>query len=180
MSENLEKATFAGGCFWCMVHPFDELPGIEKVVAGYMGGHVENPTYEQVCSGITGHYEVVQITFDPILFPYEKLLEQYWMQIDPTDAGGQFYDRGLSYSTAIFWHSHFQKEKAEESKKELALSGKFKKPIVTKILPAAIFYPGEEYHQDYYKKNPLHYQSYRIGSGRAVFIKEHWGKKDGK
>src|SRR4051812_47044938 len=121
MTGNLEKAAFAGGCFWCMVHPFDKLPGIEKVVSGYMGGNVENPTYEQVCSGTTGHYEVVQITYDPTLFPYEKLLELYWQQIDPTDEGGQFHDRGPQYMTSIFYYSNLQKEKAEESKKELAL-----------------------------------------------------------
>lgn len=135
------------------------------------------PTYEQVCSGTTGHYEAVQITYDPKLFPYENLLKLYWQQIDPTDPGGQFYDRGKSYQTAIFYHSEQQKKLAEESKQRLQESGIFSKLIVTPILPAEEFYPAEEYHQDYYKKNPIHYQSYHIGSGRAAFIEQHWGGK---
>ncbi|AZB43238.1 peptide-methionine (S)-S-oxide reductase [Bacillus sp. FJAT-42376] len=169
-----ELATFAGGCFWCMVQPFDEMPGIEKVVSGYTGGTVENPTYEQVCSNQTGHYEAVQITFDPDVFPYERLLELFWQQIDPTDAGGQFFDRGESYKTAVFYHNEEQKNLAEQSKLELAASGKFSKPIVTEIKPAAPFYPAEEYHQDYYKKNAAHYNRYKTGSGRAKFIEDHW------
>lgn len=170
-----ELATFAGGCFWCLVKPFDQLEGIEKVVSGYTGGHVVNPTYQQVCSGTTGHVEVVQITFDPAVFPYEKLVEIYWTLIDPTDPGGQFFDRGESYTTAIFYHNEEQRKIAEQSKKRLEESGKFDKPIVVKILPAKPFYPAEEYHQDYYKKNPQHYERYFIGSGRAQFIKQHWG-----
>lgn len=169
-----ELATFAGGCFWCMVTPFEERPGIEKVISGYTGGHKENPTYEEVCSEKTGHYEAVQITFDPTLFPYEKLLEVFWQQIDPTDAGGQFHDRGHSYQTVIFYHSEEQKQKAEASKASLAASGRFDKPIATKILPAAPFYPAEEYHQDYHKKNTLRYKMYRKGSGRDAFIARHW------
>lgn len=176
MGEHLDKATFAGGCFWCMVKPFDQWEGIHRVVSGYSGGHVENPTYEQVKSGTTGHYEVVQITFDPKIFPYEKLLEIYWQQIDPTDDGGQFHDRGDSYRTAIFYHSEDQRKLAEESKKRLEESGIFKKPIVTKILPAKPFYPAEEYHQDFYKKNPEEYRLDREKSGRDEFIKKHWGK----
>ncbi|ALC88986.1 methionine sulfoxide reductase [Bacillus sp. FJAT-18017] len=172
-----ELATFAGGCFWCMVQPFDEQPGIEKVVSGYTGGHKENPTYEEVCSDTTGHYEAVQITFDPDVFPYKKLLELYWQQIDPTDPGGQFNDRGLSYRTAIFYHSEEQRQLAEQSKQELAASGKFSKPIVTEILPAKTFYPAEEKHQDYYKKNSFHYNMYKEGSGRAPFIRATWKKK---
>ncbi len=172
-----ELATFAGGCFWCMVAPFDKLPGIVKVVSGYTGGHKENPTYEEVCSGTTGHYEAVQITFDPNLFPYEKLLEIFWQQIDPTDPGGQFYDRGDSYRTAIFYHNEDQRKKAEASKRALAESGRFDAPIVTEILPAGPFYPAEEYHQDYYKKNPLHYYAYKKGSGRDQFLEKHWGKE---
>ncbi|OUM88006.1 peptide-methionine (S)-S-oxide reductase MsrA [Parageobacillus thermoglucosidasius] len=172
-----ELATFAGGCFWCMVSPFDKLPGIVKVVSGYTGGHKENPTYEEVCAGTTGHREAVQITFDPSLFPYEKLLEIFWQQIDPTDPGGQFYDRGDSYRTAIFYHNEEQRKKAEASKRALEESGRFDKPIVTEILPAGPFYPAEEYHQDYYKKNPLHYYAYRKGSGRDPFIEKHWGKE---
>ncbi len=173
--ENLQQATFAGGCFWCMVKPFDEQPGIERVISGYSGGHKENPTYEEVCSGTTGHYEVVQITFNPEVFPYEELLEVYWQQIDPTDPGGQFYDRGQKYQTAIFYHNELQKELAEQSKQNLEKSGRFSKPIVTEILPAKTFYPAEDYHQGYYKKNPSHYNRYRVGSGRAGFIEQHWG-----
>ncbi|MCY8203197.1 peptide-methionine (S)-S-oxide reductase MsrA [Bacillus sp. N12A5] len=177
MSEKKEIATFAGGCFWCMVKPFDEQPGIEKVVSGYTGGHTENPTYEEVCSETTGHREAVQITFQPDVFPYEKLLELFWQQIDPTDAGGQFADRGSSYRTAIFYHNDKQKELAEASKQRLAESGIFKDPIVTDILKAEPFYEAEDYHQHFYKKNPGHYQRYRTGSGRAGFISEHWGAK---
>lgn len=173
----LELATFAGGCFWCMVSPFEELPGIYGIVSGYTGGHTPNPTYEQVCAGGTGHYEAVQITFDPGIFPYRKLLELFWQQIDPTDEGGQFHDRGESYRTAIFYHNDKQLEEAEQSKQELANSGRFDKPIVTPILPATTFYAAEEYHQDYHKKNPAHYKRYRKGSGREDFIENHWSGK---
>lgn len=174
MTEQYEVATFAGGCFWCMVKPFDEQPGIIKVVSGYTGGHKENPTYKEVCSETTGHYEAVQITFDPEVFPYEKLLELYWPQIDPTDAGGQFADRGDSYRTAIFYHNEHQKELAEESKQQLEASSRFSEPIATQILPAKPFYEAEEYHQGYYKKNKFRYAMYRRGSGRDRFIKENW------
>ncbi len=170
----MELATFAGGCFWCMVSPFDEQPGIIKVVSGYTGGHTENPTYEEVCSDTTGHYEAVQITYDPEKMSYETLLKQYWQQIDPTDAGGQFNDRGDSYRTAIFYHNEEQHRLAEDSKKELANSGRFQKEIVTKILPAGPFYRAEEKHQHYYKKNPFHYNLYKEGSGRARFIRDNW------
>lgn len=170
-----EKATFAGGCFWCMVKPFDEQPGIESVISGYTGGHIENPSYQQVCSDLTGHFEAVQITYDPEIFPYEKLVETFWTLIDPTDAGGQFHDRGRSYMTAIFYHNEEQKKIAEASKRALEESGKFKLPIATKILEAKPFYPAEDYHQHYYKKNPMHYELYSIGSGRTAFQKEHWG-----
>ncbi|QDP40394.1 peptide-methionine (R)-S-oxide reductase MsrB [Radiobacillus deserti] len=179
-NEKIEKATFAGGCFWCMVEPFDERPGIIEVVSGYTGGTVPNPTYEQVCSETTGHMEAVQITFHPEIFPYEKLLETYWQQIDPTDPGGQFHDRGESYTTAIFYHNEHQKELAENSKQALEQSGKFKKPIVTKILPASPFYLAEEKHQDYYKKQKFHYKLYKKGSGREDFINEHWTTKPDK
>lgn len=172
--QKVELATFAGGCFWCMVQPFEELPGIIKVVSGYTGGHTENPTYEEVCQDTTGHYEAVQITYNPSIFPYKKLLDIYWRQIDPTDPGGQFNDRGDSYRTAIFYHSEEQKKLAEQSKDELAKSGRFSKPIVTAILPAQVFYPAEEYHQEYHKKNSLRYKLYRMGSGRDEFIKKHW------
>ena len=171
-----ELATFAGGCFWCMVSPFEELPGIIEVVSGYTGGCKENPTYQEVCSDRTGHFEAVQIQYDPSLFPYEKLLDIYWHQIDPTDEGGQFYDRGLSYRTAIFYHNKQQQRKAEVSKKALEESNQFSKPIVTQILPATTFYQAEEYHQNYHKKNSLHYKQYRKGSGRDTFINKHWNK----
>jgi methionine-S-sulfoxide reductase len=175
--KRLQMAAFAGGCFWCMVKPFDEQPGIESVTSGYTGGSTRNPTYQEVCSETTGHYEAVQILFDPEVFPYEKLLEVYWQQIDPTDPEGQFFDRGHSYKTAIFYYNEEQREAAEKSKQELGVSGKFAKPIATAILPAKEFYPAEEYHQDYYKKNPVHYERYSHGSGRKSFIKEHWGDK---
>jgi len=180
MDKQLENATFAGGCFWCMVSPFDEQPGIERVITGYTGGHKVNPTYEEVCSDQTGHYEAVQITFDPTIFSYARLLELFWQQIDPTDALGQFNDRGLSYRTAIFFHNNKQKQLAEESKIQLENSGQFHSPIVTEILPAGVFYPAEDKHQNYYKKNPFHYNLYREGSGRARFIRENWkkGKSD--
>ncbi|MBP3041271.1 peptide-methionine (S)-S-oxide reductase MsrA [Bacillaceae bacterium Marseille-Q3522] len=175
-NERVEKAIFAGGCFWCMVKPFEEQPGIYKVVSGYTGGTKENPTYAEVCSETTGHYEAVEITFDPELFPYERLLCLFWQQIDPTDEGGQFFDRGESYRTAIFYQNEPQKKLAEKSKEELEKSNRFKKPIVTKILPAVPFYPAEEYHQQFYRKNPLRYGAYRKGSGRDAYIRKHWGE----
>jgi peptide-methionine (S)-S-oxide reductase len=174
MTSRLEKAAFAGGCFWCMVKPFDQWDGISSVVSGYMGGHLENPTYEDVKKGDSGHLEVVEIEFDPSIFPYEKLLEIFWQQIDPTDAGGQFHDRGDSYRTAIFYYTENQKEKAEKSKNDLAKSGKFSKPIVTEIRPASTFYQAEEYHQDFYRKNKEYYEEDRAKSGRDEFIKSHW------
>jgi peptide methionine sulfoxide reductase msrA/msrB len=173
-SERTELATFAGGCFWCMVKPFDELPGIVSVVSGYTGGHKANPTYEEVCADITGHTEAVQITFEPDVFPYAKLLDTFWRQIDPTDPGGQFHDRGSSYRTAIFYHTEEQRKLAEASKAELERSGRFDKPIATPIVPAGPFYSAEEYHQDYYKKNPLRYRMYRQGSGRDRFLEQAW------
>lgn len=169
----MEKATFAGGCFWCMVKPFDSYDGIEKVVSGYTGGTVPNPTYEQVCSNATGHYEAVQITYDPEKFSYEQLLDIFWLNIDPTDEEGQFFDKGSSYQTAIFYHNENQREKAEKSKAALDASGRFPKKIATKILPASEFYEAEEYHQDYYKKNPGHYNRYFVGSGRANFVENN-------
>lgn len=161
-----------------MVTPFDEQPGIIRVVSGYTGGHKANPTYHEVCSDTTGHYEAVQITFDPAVFPYSRLVELFWQQIDPTDPGGQFADRGGSYRTAIFYHTDEQRRIAEDAKQALAASGRFEQPIVTEILPAAPFYPAEEYHQDYHKKQPAHYKQYRVGSGREAFIKQHWKKPD--
>lgn len=170
----LEKAVFAGGCFWCMVKPFDTQPGIISVVAGYTGGHTVNPTYEEVCSEITGHTEAVEITFNPSIFSYRDLVEIYWQQTDPTDASGQFADRGSSYRPVIFYANEEQRITAEQSKEALVKSGRFKEPIVTEILPAMPFYPAEDYHQNYYKKNPLHYGLYRQGSGRKAFIKKMW------
>ncbi|MDG5787504.1 peptide-methionine (S)-S-oxide reductase MsrA [Evansella sp. AB-P1] len=175
-NNEIKKATFAGGCFWCMVTPFVEQAGIRQILSGYTGGHVENPSYEEVCTNETGHLEAVEITYDPEVFPYEKLLSIFWSQIDPTDAGGQFHDRGESYKTAIFYHNEEQKQLAEKSKKELEESDRFEKPIVTEIRKASTFYTAEDYHQDYYKKNPLHYKMYKKGSGREDFIKNNWGE----
>lgn len=169
-----EQAAFAGGCFWCMVSPFEEMPGIISVVSGYTGGHKENPTYEEVCSDTTGHAEAVLITYDPDVFPYEKLLDIFWRQIDPTDAGGQFHDRGDSYRTGIFYYTEEQRKLAEASKQELAASGRFDKPIVTEIEPAGPFYAAEDYHQGYHKSNPFRYKMYRKGSGRDAFIAQNW------
>jgi len=173
-TQNLEKATFAGGCFWCIEAPFEKVDGVKSVISGYTGGHKQNPAYEEVGAGTSGHLESVQISFDPAKVSYQKLLDIFWRQFDPTDAGGSFYDRGSQYTSAIFYHNEQQKKLAEASKKALAESGRFDKPIVTVIRPATTFYPAEEYHQDYYKKNPEHYKRYRQGSGRDHFIKEHW------
>ena len=177
MNHNYQLATFAGGCFWCMVKPFDEQEGIIDVKSGFTGGDVEHPTYEQVKSGKTGHYEVVQITYDPNFFSYQKLLDLFWIQIDPTDPEGQFHDRGPMYRTAIFYHDKEQQDLAEQSKLDLEKSKKFSKPIVTKILPASTFYPAEEYHQQYYKKSAEHYRRDREASGRDSFIKKYWHTK---
>lgn len=168
------KATFAGGCFWCMVKPFHKYEGVRSVVSGYTGGHVPNPTYRDVCSETTGHYEAVEITFDPEIISYEELLDIFWRQIDPTDAGGQFFDRGNSYRTAIFYHDDEQKLAAEQSKAQLAASDRFSGPIAVQILPSSEFYPAEEEHQDYYLKNPAHYNRYFAGSGRKGFQETMW------
>jgi peptide methionine sulfoxide reductase msrA/msrB len=175
----LEKATFAGGCFWCMTPPFERLDGVKEVTAGYTGGHMENPTYEEVSSGRTGHMEAVQIKYDPSKITYGKLLQVFWEQVDPTDIGGQFVDRGSQYRTAIFYHTVEQKTAAEKSKAALQSSGRFKKPVVTEILPAGRFYPAEEYHQDYEKKNPARYEFYRSNSGRDQFLAQAWSGKKG-
>ncbi len=174
----LEKATFAGGCFWCMTPPFEKLDGVKEVVSGYAGGHTVNPAYEDVTSETTGHRESVEITYDPAKISYEQLLDVFWRQINPTDAGGQFVDRGPSYESVIFYHSEEQKRLAEESKKKLERSGRFDKPIVTEILPAGPFYKAEEYHQDYWKKNPIRYKFYRYNSGRDQYLAKVWGKDD--
>ncbi len=177
--ESDEKATFAGGCFWCMEHPFEKIKGVKSVISGYIGGSAENPTYEQVSYGDSGHLEAVQIVYDPKLVSYEKLLEVFWRQVNPTDAGGQFVDRGDQYATAIFYHSEEQRKLAENSKKALDESDRFKSPVVTEIREAEIFYPAEEYHQDYHRKNPIRYQFYRSRSGRDAFLEKTW-KKDEK
>lgn len=169
-------ATFAGGCFWCMVSPFEEVDGIIKVLAGYTGGQVINPTYKEVSTGTTGHYEAVQITFDPELISFDQLLQVYWRQIDPTDPGGQFNDRGQSYRTVIFYHDNEQLRLAEESKQALIRSGRFQAPIATLILPAGPFYPAEEYHQNFHKKSSFRYALYHKGSGREDFINRYWPK----
>jgi peptide methionine sulfoxide reductase msrA/msrB len=175
--KQVEIATFAGGCFWCMVQPFDTQPGIEEVLSGYIGGVTENPTYEEVRAGVTGHTEAVQITYDSTVFPYERLVNLFWQQIDPTDADGQFGSRGSSYRTAILYHSDEQREVAELSKEALIQSGRFQKPIVTEIAAATTFYPAEAYHQDYYKKNPEKYTAFKEESGRAPFIRTNWDNK---
>jgi peptide methionine sulfoxide reductase msrA/msrB len=174
---DLEKATFAGGCFWCIEHAFEHLDGVQSVISGYTGGQKGNPTYDQVSSGRTDHLESVQISYEPTKISYQELLDVYWRQFDPTDAGGSFVDRGSQYTSAIFYHNRNQKELAEQSKQKLAESGIFDRPIVTPIREAVTFYPAEEYHQNYYKKSPEHYKRYRSGSGRDQFIKRVWGDK---
>ncbi len=171
-----QKATFAGGCFWCMEPAFEQLDGVIEVISGYTGGRTPNPTYEQVCAGGTGHLEAVQITYDPSRIGYRDLLEVFWRNIDPTDGGGQFVDRGEQYGTAVFYHDDEQKRLAEESRKALEASGRFSRPVVTRILPAREFYPAEEYHQDYYKKSALRYKLYRSHSGRDAFLEKTWSK----
>ncbi|AXH99207.1 peptide-methionine (S)-S-oxide reductase [Sporosarcina sp. PTS2304] len=173
----IQNATFAGGCFWCMVKPFDQYEGVRSVTSGYTGGHTVNPTYEEVCTNATGHREAVNIEFDDEVISYKELLTVFWQVIDPTDAGGQFHDRGESYKTAIYTHSKEQQQEAEQSKQELQASGKFSSPIATDILPAHPFYAAEDYHQQYYEKNPGHYNRYHVGSGRAGFIEKHWGNR---
>lgn len=174
-NKNLRTATFAGGCFWCMESPFAALPGVAEVTSGYIGGRTENPTYEEVCSGKTGHAEAVRVLYDPKKIGYEKLLEVFWRQIDPTDPGGAFVDRGSQYRSAVFYHDQEQKRLAEDSKRRLEASGFLAKPIVTEILPASKFWPAEDYHQDYSCKNPLRYQAYRAGSGRDRILEAIWG-----
>lgn len=169
-----EQATFAGGCFWCMEPPFEILEGVINVVSGYAGGSTENPTYEEVTSGRTGHVETVQITYDPSKISYSELLDVFWQQIDPTDPYGQFTDKGGQYRTLIFYHSEEQRRLAEESKEALDASGRFKKPLVTEIVKFSNFYKAEDYHQDYYKKNTPRYKSYRFHSGRDRFLEEVW------
>lgn len=175
-SPKFEKATFAGGCFWCMVHPFDGLPGVKEVICGYTGGGRENPTYHEVSAGATGHAESIQVLYDPSKISYEQLLDVFWHNIDPTDSGGQFVDRGNQYRSAIFYHAPEQKRLAEESKKKYDGAGYFGRPIITTITPGSTFYPAEEYHQYYYKKNPVKYRAYRFYSGRDRYLDKIWGK----
>ncbi|MCK9230040.1 MAG: peptide-methionine (R)-S-oxide reductase MsrB [Syntrophales bacterium] len=167
-------AVFAGGCFWCMEEPFDRLDGVLEVVPGYTGGTTENPSYSDVISGRTGHMEAVRITYDPQRISYGELLRVFWRQIDPTDDGGQFADRGSQYRTAIFYLDDEQRRLAEQSRKDLEQSGRFSKPLVTQIRPAAAFYGAEDYHRGYYRSSPFHYKMYRSGSGREAFLKETW------
>ena len=171
----LQKATFAGGCFWCMQPPYDKLKGVVSTTVGYTGGHKKNPTYEEVSTGATGHYEAVEILYDPEKIGYDDILDVFYQSIDPTDGSGQFADKGSQYRTAIFYHDEKQKSISIASKEKMEKSGKFKKPIVTEILPASEFYPAEEYHQKYYKKNPTRYNLYKFGSGRESFLRELWG-----
>ena len=168
-------ATFAGGCFWCMEPPYDELDGVISTTSGYTGGRKQNPTYEEVSTGTTGHTEAVQVVYDPKRISYARLLEVFWRNIDPLTANAQFCDHGTQYRSGIFYHDAEQRRLAEDSKRALEASGRFKGPIVTEIVAAGTFYPAEEYHQDYYKKNPIRYKFYRAGCGRDQRLAELWG-----
>ena len=177
MNHNTEKtasAVFAGGCFWCTESDFEKVEGVIEVISGYTGGRVKNPTYKQVSAGGTGHIESVKVIYDPSKVSYEQLLDYFWQHVDPTDPGGQFVDRGSQYRSAIFYANDTEKRLAETSKQQLAASGQFRKPIVTDILSLGEFYPAEDYHQNYYKKNPIRYHYYRYGSGRDQFLKKNW------
>ncbi len=173
-------AVFGGGCFWCMEPPFEQLEGVIDVTAGYSGGEDSNPTYEQVSRGMTSHIESVRVVYNPEKITYKELLDTFWRQIDPTDDGGQFADRGNHYRTAIFYADQEEKEIAEQSKKELNTAEVFDRPVVTAVVPVKEFYPAEEYHQDYYLKNVAHYSAYKVGSGRSGFIKKVWGEEPAK
>jgi methionine-S-sulfoxide reductase len=173
-SKNLEKATFAGGCFWCMQHPFDELTGVVSTAVGYTGGQKENPTYEEVCAGKTGHAEAIEIQYDSSQIAYSRLLDIFWRNIDPTTLNRQVADVGTKYRTAIFYHSDEQKSLAEASKEEMDISGIYDKPIVTEITPASTFYKAEEYHQKYYEKCPVRYKLYKSGTGREQYLDKTW------
>ena len=176
VNSNYEKATFAGGCFWCMEPPFDKLDGVISTTSGYIGGPEEKPTYKQVSAGRTGHAEAVQILYDPGKVSYGKLLDVFWRQINPTTPDRQFVDVGSQYRAAIFYHDDEQRGLAEGSRKVMAESGRFEGPIVIEIVPAGSFWPAEDYHQDYYQKNPLRYKFYRFGSGRDQYLEKIWGK----
>ena len=172
---SIAVATFAGGCFWCVEEAFEKVPGVIRAVSGYTGGTVEKPTYEQVSAKTTGHYEAVQVSFDPTKVSYPQLVDWFWHNIDPVDAKGQFCDQGSPYYTAIFVHSEEQQKVAEQSKQALEASGRLKEKIATKILPAGPFWVAEDYHQDYYKKNPHRYQYYKTACGRAARLEQIWG-----
>lgn len=173
-----KQAYFAGGCFWCLEHPFDTIPGVAEVMPGYGGGKTKNPSYQEVCSGKTGHYEMVRVSYEPSRVNFGRLVDVFWRQIDPTDDGGQFADRGSQYQTVIFYQTPEERNIAEGSKKALERSGKFSKPIAVKILPFTSFYPAEEYHRGYYRTCPAQYQRYRTFSGRADYLKRTWGESE--
>jgi len=172
-----QKATFAGGCFWCVEHPYNHHQGVLAAVSGYTGGLQPNPSYEQVSGGGSGHAEAVEITFNPQKTSYNELLDTFWRQIDPTDDSGQFADRGSQYRPVIFYHNNEQKRLAEASRDALLASGRFDRPLVVDIVPASTFYPAEDYHQNYADKNPIRYRYYRYNSGRDQFLERIWGNK---
>lgn len=175
--KTLETATFAGGCFWCMEPPFEKLEGVVSVTSGYTGGKEKNPTYEEVSSGSTGHAESIEVQYDPEKISYQQLLDVFWHNIDPTTPNRQFCDRGSQYRSAIFYHNEKEKQLAEESKRKIESMSEFKGRVYTEITAASTFYPAEGYHQDYYKKNPIRYKTYRSGCGRDARLKELWGDK---
>lgn len=177
---NIKTATFSGGCFWCSESDFEKVDGVISVISGFSGGKEKNPTYKEVASGSTSHMEAVQVQYDADRVSYQKLLDAFWKHIDPTDPGGQFVDRGTQYRSAIYYHSEEQRQLAEDSRKTLEQSGIFSKPIVTEILPYTAFYAAEEYHQDYYKNNPIRYKFYRYRSGRDQFLESVWGENKEK
>lgn len=176
--KNYEIATLAGGCFWCMESPFEKLPGVHAVISGYTGGSEDSPTYKQVASGLTGHREAVQVFYEKSLISYSELLDVFWRQINPTDSSGQFVDRGKQYSTAIFYHDENQKNIAEKSKQDIDEAGVFEDKVITPIIKFEKFYPAEEYHQDYYKKNPVRYNYYRSRSGRDDYLESVWDNNE--
>jgi peptide-methionine (S)-S-oxide reductase len=176
-AQQLRKATFGGGCFWCVEEAFDQAEGVVSTTSGYTGGHTRNPTYKQVSAGGTGHVEVVQVVYDPKRISYAELLQVFWRNVDPLTPNRQFCDAGSQYRSAIFTHDAEQRRLAEESKEALERSDRFDRPIVTEIIPASTFYPAEEYHQDYYTKNPLRYKFYKFNCGRAQRLKELWGER---
>ncbi len=175
-SMKLEKATFAGGCFWCMQPPFDKLKGVKLTTVGYTAGHAKDPTYQEVCDGVTGHAEAIEVLYDPAEISYEDLLDVFWRNINPTTLNQQFNDVGDQYRTGIFYHNNEQKRLAEGSQEKLNSSGRYDQPIVTEITPASVFYPAEDYHQKYYLKSAVPYKFYRWASGRDQYLEKVWGK----